>query len=656
MDVVVLGAVVSFTTYLPRHLQQQAAVADPGGFRSLSTRAALGLSLSLFGISVLEVLPTTCLFWIENSVGMNRGGSNSRMIVKHGKAGDGAEPDRQYTATATGPGEFAWFRGDSLTVAALYRIVLWAMIALCLVVVPCIIGTHLLLKREGPGEVVDHEEQKKRSFTKSQNRGWSTRLATRVVGVSGRVLCRTLFYVVVVPSRRLARWSRGDHPTGGSTLPMVSSDRRDESLPPRSARQRFFQDPAFRKSAVLGSFVGTVLTCVLLSLISRLVIEPSVSALTSKSALLRAVSWLCAVGLLLSAVLNGFGSVSLPYSCLAGLFLQPIPRKAIANAESELEQTRVTLEEKVNEMRSTVGRGASGSPKVKSMWRNVRRNFSDLGDEVAQRRARLIASIDFLETLVDEMNEDIDEMRHAQFLSSNARSRIGVIFSVVLLLRLFAAMTSVSLQNSSGIRSHRSVDVDPVTQVLRWLLGHHVVQENNLQTLSQFISLLLTALLSFSQMRNCIRTITTVQRRVNNMYRRCYCKPGMCTRSGSDKLEDDNRTIQDKGWFISHLIAVLICCYAVACVVLTKMMLPFEYRSGFSAALRVSGVENEPFQIRTFPIDVAFAGMAILSAAVLAVTLGIMRANARRYAATDATARLLLMNAQSTMIQDVAEP
>ena len=89
-------------------------------------------------------------------------------------------------------------------------------------------------------------------------------------------------------------------------------------------------------------------------------------------------------------------------------------------------------------------------------------------------------------------------------------------------------------------------------------------------------------------------------------------------------------------FIFSHLVASLMCCYSLACVVLTKIMLPFQYRTGFSAALGVVEQHGtgELFWIKTLTANALFSLTALLSTLILAVLFGIMRANAHRYAST----------------------
>lgn len=597
-----------------------------------------------------------------------------------------------------------WWMQSEAGIAAAYGTVFWIMAAVVVVFIPSCCGTQILAQRAyALDQSVDHEERKKLSFKpviKAGHEHWALRFLYKLVSVLSRVVVYSVYYVliapiyyaVISPLNQMLCHRRKEK--GSSVLPMTNknnhnTDRRETPEEPRSAAGTwtgscfststlkraspfvlFLRDASFRRFTILGSLGGTLLVCAVLAAVTPFVVETS-----SNSPLVRSVSWLCATGILLSAVLNGFGSVSLPYSCLAGLFLQPVHPDAIANAEIELEQARASLKDRRQEMKnltvtvlpasSSSNRSLRSSSSFSSKWslRRVmggvgRHRFSDWGDEVSQRKQQLQVEIDFVEALIDEMAQDVEEMRYSQQVSARARttegrirSWIGVVFSVVLLVRLSSAVSSVWHQYHFGFVEHRS-GADPITRILLWLLGHRFVSQGDLHTLSQFISLLLTAFLSFSQLRNFLRTATKLHRRVGNLYRRCYCKPKcIATRSplsSSDSTPNSSPSKQQQQstvfemtsiaseYLFSHLVAALMCCYCLACVVLTKMMLPFEYRTGFSAALGVVEQHGtgEIFSIRTYAVNFLFSMTALLSAVVLVVLLGIMRTNARRYEST----------------------
>lgn len=638
MDVLLLAATASLTTYLPRHFIHSESTLSSAGQRLFVT-LSLGLSLTLFSLSLIELVPGSWLLWLRE-VPNEASGSGSASNHHHHHHG-----------------------GNYWTIAGAYRVILWTMAVLCTVLIPSAAGTQIFLARTTTGvDHKDHDEQKKRAFTVNKKRHWSVRIPDKCFSV----LLKAAYFVLATIFRRIR--SCCSQRKEKAQLPTLSTERGDEKRSflgcsaSRSLLFRFPRDPAFRRSAILGSFSGTALACSVLMCISPIVVEPSSNF--STRLLLRLVSWLCAVGILLSTVLNGFGSISLPYSCLAGLFLEPIPPDSVANAEIELEKAKATLEWKRKELESgRIPLPLGSSQSKKSIWRKVRSDFSDLGDEVNQRKKIMLTEIEFLETLIDEMSEDVEEMRHSQTISAKARSSagrirswIGVAFSVLLLVRLFWAMSNVWNQYTLGVTLHRTSGVDPVTRILVWLSGHHVVNEGDLHTLSQFISLLLTAFLSFSQVRTFLQTARTVQRRLSNFYRRCYCKP-RCRSSKADASPSSASGLSNSkhAWFFSLLVSALMCCYCLACIVLTKMMLPFEYRSSFSNALNVSAEENALFTIRSFAVDVAFSATAVLSGAVLAMILGIMRSNARRYGAID-NASLIKKSPSMLVTPTLAEP
>jgi hypothetical protein len=76
----------------------------------------------------------------------------------------------------------------------------------------------------------------------------------------------------------------------------------------------------------------------------------------------------------------------------------------------------------------------------------------------------------------------------------------------------------------------------------------------------------------------------------------------------------------------------------LACVVLTKMMLPIEHRTNFSNALLFltssnnhhDHIPNNILLIRTYTIDVLYSTTSLVSGTVLAITLSFMRSNVRR--------------------------
>jgi hypothetical protein len=495
--------------------------------------------------------------------------------------------------------------------------------------------------------------------------------------------------VVLNPAARLGTWMNRKF-QNTCVLPVTTASKNGQKTLRyllRTPLVLFLRDPVYRKSAVLGSLMGTGLAwAVLCFVVGPLVVDQQQQQdhnnhyrdqIFHPQILSDMVSWLCAVGILLSSLMNGFGSVSMPYYCLAGLFLQPIHSDVIANAEQEVQKTRSALDDKHKEILNSLTVPLAKPrtrTKTTSLWRrvlpNVKRNFSDVADEISQRKKIISKEIAFLETLLDELNADVEEMRYSQTIAFRARSPvgrirswIGVVFSIILLARLGTAMRSVWRQYLSGNADVRSSSgLDPVTQVLLWMLGHHFVKEEDLHVMSQFVSLLISVILSVSQMRNFLRTASTVRRRTSSFYRNwiaCQpmcCKPwiSLCWSSSRQPSSSPRHSAAENPGhdrYFSHLVSALMCCYCLACVVLTKMMLPYEYRAGFSAALG-SG-DSGLFRIRTYAVDFVFSLTALVSASVLFIILGIMRSNARRYAKMTRTTTGLELHTISPKSQDV---
>ena len=589
MDVVLLIATVGGTSYLPRHFLNQHRI-QKNNESSLSMNhyywsgahsahnagpvvtLSLGLSLSLFALALLEAAPSSWLLLLrEESVGeMDENRSSNR-------------------------------------IAAAYKLVLWSMSAVVVFFIPSCCGTQMLVQRAFAfDQTVDQEERKKLSFKPSAKikaghgpLQYIYKLCTilwqlTVPGIYFLIIF-PIYHAIFSPLNRVLCRRRKEK--GDPVLPVNFSnkERIDSSeVPVRGTAGTktgpvllLLRDASFRRFAVIGSLSGTFLVAAILAVTTPFVVET-----TSSHILVRLVSWLCATGILLSSVMNGFGSVSMPFSCLSGLFLNPVHPDSVANAEIELERARESLTDRRQEIKTLALTAVSSSsnrpPRASSSFSSSKwslrrvmghRSFSEWGDEVSQRKQQLLIEIDFVEALIDEMTQDVEEMRYSQQVSAQARttvgrirSWIGVVFSVILLVRLWSAVSSVWHQYHFGFVEHRS-GADPITRLLLWLLGHEWVNREDMHTLSQFISLVLTAVLSSSQLRNFLRVTTAAHRRVGNIYRRCYCKPkcintSISTDSSSNSSPSKQTaafgmTIIASEYLFSHVVASLMCCYCV---------------------------------------------------------------------------------------------
>jgi Abscisic acid G-protein coupled receptor/The Golgi pH Regulator (GPHR) Family N-terminal len=601
-----------------------------------------------------------------------------------------------------------------ISLAAAYSAVLTGLCACLLVVFPVVVGAHLVPATRGDPDApiaTDHYFYRAPKASSTVGKLLSGTIHAIYASLSFFVRLSLLCWKLV--SRRCAsstsrRGSGMGRRDSSSLLPL-------KGISPQEHQDQLQQ--AKRVRAVSGKIFGAM--CVvaawwtLLGLLAPFVIQipeapSSFSTLEHGSSAIQgfltlAISRLCAVGLLLSALVNGFGSVSFPFASLTPFYLKPVTTESIAIAEAELARLQSTLEERRYQAANL---SSSSSLSISTMSgtnsgnfaAGNRRNgsFSDLGDDFAQRRASISTEVAFLEALIEETKDDVDEMRHSQRVSSRARtpagrvlSWLGVIMSVVLLVRLLTITISLNWWASISRREFTGVDettgrsdaspssrTDVVTMILLWTVGHTrlVSSQQQLNQLSQFISIVLSSFLSVSQVRTFLRTASALNRRLSGLCGACHCHPSSGRRPSPSSSSSSSsghppalHSSSDRGQLLastvySYGLATLAGCYFLACVVLTKLMLPEPYRRSFSRALLGSaylspsaeqGTEYnddgeaaaaasaaEPshrhelllFWVRTGAVNVVFIFAAVASALVLGALFGIQRQNADRYA------------------------
>lgn len=572
MDVVLLAASGGLGTFLPIQDTVQS---------SKSVRLALALSLALFSLSIIEVAPSTWLVFLYRD-------------------------EWAHVLSSRG----------NLTVMGAYAIVLWIFVMGIVVVLPASVGGQVFQMFAARGK--DDADDKK--YSKRWKSPWWIRYSWQFT-----LLVLSICYrIVLAPLARLGLRQAQRVFVKETVLIMTTNSHHDGSRHGVKTlnRAKLQATSMSSTSVVLGGVCGIITALFILNTLGSLVIRmhrPETHVLAS------VVSWLCAVGLLISSSLNGFGSVSLPYTCLSGIFLEPIRPETISMAEMELLCTTNSMESKIADLHSdsfnSSGIGDSSVSRRRAPAGKIA--FSDFNSEESSRRKRTLQEeIDFLETLIGELKEDIVEMKYAQEQANNARtlwgkvrSYVGCLFSVVLLIRLYTATVSIIVENVGP----QPEQEDPITTTLLWLTGHHLVSNEDYNTLSQGISLLLTAILSASQIRTFLRTVSAVNRRFMLIYRRCCIQrprtsEGFLSDSSYHKIH-------------SQLLAALTGCYFLSCVVLTKMNLPLQYRSSFAGAL--GGME---YTIRTPVVNLVFCASAGISAMVLSLLFGIQRQNTKRHA------------------------
>ena len=522
-------------------------------------------------------------------------------------------------------------RGN-LAVSVAYRWILWTLCLWIVLVLPTLAGGRFLAAIAERQAQVDPEQKYPTGYQWQKH--WLVRYGVRILMLVPILIFRlscTLF-------RRLRRrWNRRIEQAEPILVMTNSNDggsrpgSRHGPSPISRGRTplRILKPSQSRRSFVIGGICGVVSTITILWTVGSFVMQSSSEEMQMLPTM---VSWLCAVGLLLSSVLNGFGSVSLPHSCLAGIYLEPIRPEVIVTAEVELQKMTSSLVSKRAELAPDMS-SPSSSADLSSIgtrrWpAQNKKSFADYGSEdVSQRKLQVQNDVNFLETLVEELAEDIVEMKYSQETAALARttmgkirSWLGVIFSLVLLIRLYTSITSI-VRFNAATETRRS---DPITMGLLWLTGHHLVSQEDYDSLSQCVSLLLTAFLSVSQVRMFLRTVTALNLRLTRLYRNCNCK----SRSQTKVLFGGAQSY-------AHLLAALMGCYFLSCVVLTKMNLPLEYRSGFSTAM--GGTD---FVVQSTVANSVFCASAVISAIVLGLLFGIQRQNTKRHLVDDAAGNL----------------
>lgn len=424
---------------------------------------------------------------------------------------------------------------------------------------------------------------------------------------------------------------------------------------------------------MLGSIAAVAVTITVMSTVSPWFVRTTSTiehhSFRTMPVLSITVSWLCSVGIFLSSVVNGFGSVSLPYSCLAGLYLEPISDEAVNRAQQELGTARQSIANRQNElaqinggvspsslsstMRESPTSGGSEKRKpspLSSPWSFSSSNISEEHRQTT-RRKQLTQEINFLTTLADELEQEIYDMLQSKEMAAQARTRwgkirswVGVFFSVVLVIRLIGAAWFVWRHDHPSEKGSRTTGSDIVTMTVLFLIGHDYVNQQQYNTLSQVISLVLTAYLSFSQVRTFIRAIDAVYRRLQQCWKPCY--------SNDHHIDDSSLRFMSlhnglRSSAYAPLVASLMCCYFLACVVLTKLLVPSTYRRALALALEStsthpSAVASEEgsdeeqllrffLRIRSYAVNSVFLATALVSTLCLGMMLGLQRHQSMRH-------------------------
>ena len=308
------------------------------------------------------------------------------------------------------------------------------------------------------------------------------------------------------------------------------------------------------------------------------------------------VTHLCSIGVFISSIFDGFGSVSMIYGCVAGFFLEPMDDVTVQTAEQELQFITMKLEEKKKDLQlclpTMIINGGSNDNDRDSMshsrcvewWKSrSRSSVSEKSNDTSANYTlyeskKLQQEVRTLEHLSRDLMDELEDTKYIQTTQSHRWSQIrfwmGTIFSMILSIRLLFACRNlcfVVLPSSSSKN-------DPITTILLWLVGHHIVNQTKYNSTSQLVSLFLTAFLSFSQIRNFLRILQTVRRKISQKLHWMEQHPDMVVSSTS---YPHSRLKLVWGCLQSSLMG----CYFLSCVVSIKDNVPIQYQRSFRIAL-----------------------------------------------------------------------
>ena len=317
------------------------------------------------------------------------------------------------------------------------------------------------------------------------------------------------------------------------------------------------------------------------------------------------VKMACALGIIIASLLNGFGCASMPHANLVGMYLKPTSAAVLAKVEEDYFYAVQNLEEKRYMLSGLLQLTSANNIPVDNS------KIKQLNEE-----------INFLENLVGDMNDDIEEMKHSQRLAMKARTPVGrfswllgVIFSVLLIVRVLLAAFSILDVSASNKRMPRHRD--PITIVVLWLTGHNFVHDEQYNLYLQGTSLILAGFLTITQVRNFFRVVGALGRKLSHVM-------GISV--------DTSKSQKTVGDLSLLLYSFVMGCYFLSCVVIVKMTLPIEYRSSFSAA-----VGKFDFGFNSNVLNIVFCSSTCTSAIILGFLFGIQRNNSERYLVESAT-------------------
>ena len=577
-------------------------------------RISLLLSLLLFSLGVLEAVPSPWLMFLRNHA--------------------------QTRHATTLPHESSSEIRGRIAVSSVYRFLLWADCIFIAVIVPAALGNILIMRFIPRGNKEDGAHARRR-MNNNYSFGSGMIRALCVAQSLIRFVASVLLIIGGFLVPQLKRFTPRRHHQRG--LPLVKSVQSMGQMKPDTMTNESIISSRtsgstkvttqYSKRGILGCVLGLSCSYFSLRAAGRLATEFDNE---NTIALKKVVSQICALGVLVSSVLGAFGSVSMPYTCLMGIYLPHVSDHSIKSMQNELQSVSQSLAT-LQSTRTLSSLGASGSS-LASPVTNDTSVSRDRGMSSFQKRCQSLArahsssgiptdeyeaaatkdEIEYLQNLHADIKDELFEMSLMQVQVKRSKTPvgritgfIGIIFAVALLIRVGMAMAvAFGPGNRAGDNNERS---DPITIGLSFLLGFSMIDEVEHDSLQQLGSLLLSAFLSVSQVNMFLRTMSALNRRMGCLWRRKY-QSDFVARDQRDKLLHSSSAT-------SWLLAGIMGAFFLSGLVLMKMNLPRNLRGEFSSALKGSG----DFFFDTRITNAVFALSSILTAAILSILFGIRR-------------------------------
>ena len=596
---------------------------------TFTSRITLYLSACLFSLCFLETMPPRLLFLLHKS--------KNEMITFH-------------TELETHQKSF-YEMFSFFAISLLYQFFLWAYCVWISIIIPIYISIMCL---QGLGSFLYSRQ------ICSQSRKIRIRfliMATKYIHyLVWEILISSMAAGIFLISRCLKKKSSNEKE---SILPTddFKGHKQTKSFPPPKVLPKFF----FHRYLVFPVGVIIGITCSWLSFNILGWKQTSVLSVIFKSnennySLAVFVSRISNIGVLLSTLLNGFGSVSLPYSLFMAIYMKNyLTPQNLHRKEADLLRTRVFMEEKKEKIASLLsGRNhlniqSGSSPSSPSLSstpsksfrksnalsvlhpRNFWKRKSSTSKDDENVEATTIAlgkEINRLETICAEQEEDLSEMKEminaskmSIFGMKSLGQFLGGLFTIILWIRVSNAIRICFKTSDTTTRGRW----DFISTVLNWLVQKELLVKEHYDIFSQCLSFLLTVYLSMSQIKTFSRMISGFRRRWKSFVsfffpqKHDYLEKMKYSSSSSTNISGEVMNSRASG--IGDLLTNLVMgSYFLSCVVILKMTIPADYGVDFWEAL--GGVQ---IHLDTRLTNEVFLFSVISSGIVLGLTVQIQK-------------------------------